>query len=133
MFSSTVHIKSWDLITYPYSNVLQWRHKNVMASRLFAQPFVQAQIKENIKAPRCLCEGNPPVTDGFPTQRASKMFSFGDVIMFDGGLAKPSLNLGHGWVIASKEINGSNYPSEIIVEMTLVTSTWVGELRQHWL
>ena len=33
---------------------------------------VQAQIKENIKAPHhWLCEGNPPVTDGFPSQRAS--------------------------------------------------------------
>ena len=42
------------------------------ASRLFPQSFVQAHIKENIKAPRyCLCEGNPPVTGGFPSQRAS--------------------------------------------------------------
>ena len=34
--------------------------------------FFQQQIKENIKAPRhWLCEGNPPVTDGFPLQKAS--------------------------------------------------------------
>ena len=39
---------------------LQWHHNeddvfsNHQASRLFAQPFVQAQVKENIKAPRHL-------------------------------------------------------------------------------
>ena len=39
---------------------------------MFTQPFVQAQIKENIIAPRhWLCEGNSPVTDEFPAQRAS--------------------------------------------------------------
>ena len=34
---------------------LQWRHNERLKSpahRLFAQPFVQAQIEENIKAPR---------------------------------------------------------------------------------
>ena len=42
------------------------------ASRFFAHPF-QAQNKESIKAPRYwgLCEGNPPVTYGFPSRRAS--------------------------------------------------------------
>ena len=42
------------------------------ASRLFTQPFIQAQIKENIKAPRPwpLC-GESPVTGEFPAQRAS--------------------------------------------------------------
>ena len=36
--------------------------------------FVQAQIKENIKAPRHvtgLCVGNSPVTGEFPAQKAS--------------------------------------------------------------
>ena len=45
----------------------------------------QAHIKEHIKAPRhCLCEGNPPVTDGFPSQRTSsagKMLPLDDFIM----------------------------------------------------
>ena len=37
------------------------------AYRVFAQPFAQAQIKENIKAPRYwLLLGNPPMTRGFP-------------------------------------------------------------------
>ena len=42
------------------------------AFRLFAQPFVQAYIKENTKARVTgLCEGNPSVTGGFSSQRAS--------------------------------------------------------------
>ena len=43
------------------------------ASRLFTQPFVEAQIKENVKAPRHspLCAGNTPVTGEFPAQMAS--------------------------------------------------------------
>ena len=45
------------------------------ASRLFAQSFVQVQIKENIKTQRThvtgLSEGNPPVIGEFPSQRGS--------------------------------------------------------------
>ena len=54
------------------------------ASRLFAQPFVQAQIKKSSKLRVTgLCEENSRVTDGFPSQRASnvEMFPFDDVIM----------------------------------------------------
>ena len=42
------------------------------ASRLFTQPFIQTQIKENIKAPRHwpLC-GEFTGTGEFPAQRAS--------------------------------------------------------------
>ena len=54
-------------------------------SRLFAQPFVQVQIKENTKAPCVtgLWEWNPPVTGGFPSQKASNAENvpFDDVIM----------------------------------------------------
>ena len=48
-----------------------WRLKSP-ASRLFTQPFIRAQIKENIKAPRHwpLC-GNSPGTGEFPAQMAS--------------------------------------------------------------
>ena len=60
-----------------------WWHLTSPASRLLAQPFVQVQIKENIKAPR-----HWPLwvefTGDFPAQRASnaqQMFSFDDVIM----------------------------------------------------
>ena len=40
---------------------------------IVAQPFVQAQIKENTSKLRVtgLCEGNPPVTCGLPPQKAS--------------------------------------------------------------
>ena len=52
-----------------------------LASRVFTQPFVQAKIKENIKAPRRwpLWGG---FTGDFPAQRASnaEMFPFYDVI-----------------------------------------------------
>ena len=50
---------------------------SAMASQItgvffLTQPFVQARIKKNIKAPRHWpLEGNPPVTGGFPSQRAS--------------------------------------------------------------
>ena len=47
---------------------LKW-HLKSPASRLFTQPFVQVQIKENIKAPR-----HWPVT--------REMFPIDDVIMF---------------------------------------------------
>ena len=39
------------------------------AYRLFPQPFVQAKTKESIKSR--LWEGNPTVTCGFPSQRAT--------------------------------------------------------------
>ena len=57
-------------------------HYKSPASRMFAQPFVQAEITENIKAPR-----HWPVwgesTSGFPHKGpvARKMFPFDDVIM----------------------------------------------------
>ena len=54
------------------------------ASRLFAQPIVQAQIKENIIAPRHWpFEGDPPMTGGgFPPLRVTrKMFPLDDVIL----------------------------------------------------
>ena len=56
-----------------YSDVImgRWRLKSP-TSRLLAQPFVQAQIYENIKASYTgLCEGNWAVTGEFPVKRAS--------------------------------------------------------------
>ena len=51
------------------------------ASLLFTQPFIQAQIKENIKAPRhwLLCGNSPGPVHKIPVTR--KMFPFDDVIM----------------------------------------------------
>ena len=56
-----------------YSDVImgRWRLKSP-ASRLFTRTFIQAQIKENTKAPRHwpLC-GNSQVTGEFPAQMSS--------------------------------------------------------------
>ena len=41
------------------------------ACRMFAQPFVQAQIKTSKLRVTGLCQGNSPVTGGFPSQKAS--------------------------------------------------------------
>ena len=69
---------------------VRWRLKSP-ASRLFTQLFIQAQIKENIKAPRHwplwgklrvtgLCEGNSPVTDEFLAQKTSNAEDVGSLI-----------------------------------------------------
>ena len=54
------------------SSWARWRFKS-LASRLFTQLFVQAHIKENIKAPRHwpLCGEFTGFTSEFPAQRAS--------------------------------------------------------------
>ena len=62
------------------------------ALRLFIQPFIHAQIKENIKTPRhWLCEGNPPVTGDFFHKGTvtRKMSPFDDVIMDLTGQIRP--------------------------------------------
>ena len=60
-----------------------WRLRSP-ASRLFTQPFIRAQIKENFKVPRHwpLC-GEYTGTGEFPHKRpvTRKMFPFDDVIM----------------------------------------------------
>ena len=61
----------------------RWRLK-LPASTLFTQPFIQAQIKENIKAPRHWhLWGNSTVIGEFPAQMAvtRKMSPYDDVIM----------------------------------------------------
>ena len=56
---------------------LRWRHNgrdsvSYHQPRACTQPFIQAQIKENIKLRVTgLCGGNSPVTDEFPAQIAS--------------------------------------------------------------
>ena len=62
----------------------RWRLKSP-ASISSTQPFIQAQTKENIKAPRHWpCVANSPVTNEFPAQMASntEMFHFDDVIIY---------------------------------------------------
>ena len=62
----------------------RWRLKS-LASPLFTPPFIQAQIKENIKAPNHWPFWNSPMTGEYPAQMASnaEMFPFDDVIMIE--------------------------------------------------
>ena len=62
---------------------MRWRLESP-ASRLFTQPFVQAQIKKTIKAPSTdLCEGIHRWPVNFPHKGpvTRKLFPFNDVIM----------------------------------------------------
>ena len=79
----------------------RWRLKTP-ASRLFTQPFIQAQIKENIKAPHhCLSESESlafvlgihrwPVNSPHKWPVKRKMFPFDDVIMETNFISSPRL------------------------------------------
>ena len=65
-----------------------WRHNGRLkspASPLFTQPFIQAQIKENIKAPRhwplCGEYHRSPVNSPHKWPVTRKLFPFDDVVM----------------------------------------------------
>ena len=61
-----------------------WWHLKSPVSRLFAQPLFRRRSEKISKLHVTgLCEGNPLVTHGFPSQRASnaELLSFDDVIM----------------------------------------------------
>ena len=62
---------------------MRWRFKSP-ASRLFTQPFVQAQIKENTKAPRQRWPLNFPHKRPVTRWGNAEMFPFDDVIMRRG-------------------------------------------------
>ena len=77
MRPSVKDINSHISATRPHSFLsksLQWHHNECdgVLNHLPTQPFIQTQVKENIKAPRHwpLC-GNSPVTGEFPAQMAS--------------------------------------------------------------
>ena len=68
---------------------------------LFAQPFVQTQIKENTKAPRhWLLWGNPPVAGGFPYQGASNTENDSIWWRYHVPRKLPTLYLVHGIVFS---------------------------------
>ena len=76
-------LKCWDLIIAVMSQWAPWRLKSP-AFWMFAQPFAQPHIKENTKLRVTgVCEGNPSLTGGFPSQMASntEMFPFYCVII----------------------------------------------------
>ena len=51
------------------------------STRLFVQPIVKANINASRWAFLALCEGNPSVTDGFPSQKASNAASVGPILV----------------------------------------------------
>ena len=71
-------LSTFILIFFLHITVASWwvrRRLKSPACRLFAQPFVQAQIKKPPKP--CvtgLCEGNPSLNGGFPSRRASNVY-----------------------------------------------------------
>ena len=71
-------------VCHGVSDPLKWRRWRLQspAPPLFTQPFIQAQIIENVKAPRHW-PLNSPVTGEFPAQMDSnaEMFLIDDVIM----------------------------------------------------
>ena len=87
----------------------RWRLKST-ASRLFTQPYIQAQIKENIKAPRHwpLWWGihRWPVNSPHKGPVTWKMLPFDDVIVDSPSLLRskhsahltPVLDFGHSWL-----------------------------------
>ena len=77
----------WRCPRHPWNSIIMtsqwagWRLKS-SASRLFTQPFIRAQIKESIKAPRHwpLC-WELPVNSPHKWPVTRKLFPFDDVIM----------------------------------------------------
>ena len=68
------------------------------ASRLFTKPYVPMHIEKRKKKSKLrvngLCEGNPPVSDGFPSQGASNSENhvpFDDVIIWNAQVVLTSL------------------------------------------
>ena len=83
-------IKMW------FTNGTHYFCTSVRALRLFTQPFIQTQIKENIKAP---CHWPLwPVNSQRKWPVTRKMFPFDDVMLFENDVCKrsaiqPGLNL----------------------------------------
>ena len=82
-----------------YSDVIMSAMASQITSLTIAQPFIQAQIKENIKAG--LCAGNSPVTGEFPHKWpvTRKMFPFDDAMTETDTSRATSLTPGQLWTI----------------------------------
>ena len=101
----------------------RWRLKSP-ASRLFTQPFIQSQIKENIKAPR-----------NWPTQRpVTRSFD----IFFALRLNKPLSKQSWGWWFETssrslwRQCNGIYYKLEISPKQQKVLENCVHILRLYY-
>ena len=133
-------------------NSLQWRHHHT-DSRLFAQPFVQAQIKENIKDSRHWPLWGAFVTGGVPLQRvrnAGKVSIWKRHYVMRNELTPPVLNPVYAaqtksipwllmpWPLRRQVIssNGTDYAmSSTRTDLNsplMVPHICVSELGQHW-
>ena len=110
----------------------KWRLKSP-ASRLFAPPFVQAQIKQNIRAPR-----HWPVT--------WKMFSFHDVIMTIKlmicynmlplpAYAKLAFMLKSPWIVdlADNDNNLKTFNKLVLSTKIYESMCWPSSLKNLWI
>ena len=74
LYAFGIPLRSYHTTAYlHYNDVIMARWRLIWpTSTMFTQPFIQVQIKENIKAPRHWpLRGNSPVTGEFPAQMAS--------------------------------------------------------------
>ena len=80
---------------------------------MFTHPFIQAQIEENIKAPRDwpLRGGNSLVTGEFPAQMTSnaKHFPFDDVIMGMSGVTQHTVTFDVSSACPVHDVNIAEY------------------------
>ena len=74
-YLSEIILRHMKIFAFSIIFPLQWRRLKSPSSRVFTQPFVRAQIKENIKAPRW------PVNSPHKGPVTRKMLSFDEVIM----------------------------------------------------
>ena len=104
-------LRFWFIITMT-SQWAWWRLRSP-ASRLFTQPFIRAQIKENFKAPRHwpLC-GEFTGTGEFPAQKASNAENVSIWWRHHGKFANTIMM----WLVASKYV--SNLSAEILEKNT---------------
>ena len=103
-----------------------WRLKSP-TSRLFTQPFMQAQIKENIKAPR-----HWPLWGEFTSDRwiphkglvTRKMFPFDDVIM---RIPDPNLKYMYDCSQHSDHVDSLSYSLENIISQRYFAHTMAAD------
>ena len=102
-----------------------------MNDLLFTQPFIQVQVKENIKVPRHwpLC-GNSPVTGELPAQRASnaKIVS----IWWRHHVLFQTIVAGVLGIVAASNKRNSTVSGMVITHWGRVTHKCVSNLGHHW-
>ena len=137
-------------VTTVTSYWVRWRLKSP-ASRLFTQPFIQAYIKENIKAPRrplAFVQGihRWPVNPPQKWTVTRKMFPFDDVIMSWSNMPVLSVKrfpqywsfvMGIQWLWVDSPHHQEPVMQALVISLLLIyTSCWMkssvaGDLKRH--